>query len=103
MDRLYNIQFDAAKRIRELDPTARVLYLEADKTLEELKDAKITGIDYHRNHFVKDTELVNKAKSIGLITNVWTINKEEDMKIMMGQGVDLITTDEPELLLKLKK
>lgn len=95
--------FDAAKRIRELDPTARVLYLEADKTLEELKDAKITGIDYHRNHFVKDTELVNKAKSIGLITNVWTINKEEDMKIMMGQGVDLITTDEPELLLKLKK
>jgi len=95
--------FEAAKRIRELDPTARVLYLEANKTLEELVDAKMTGIDYHRNHFFKDTELVNKAKSLGLLTNVWTVNKEEDMKTMINQGVDLITTDEPELLLKLKK
>jgi glycerophosphoryl diester phosphodiesterase len=32
--------------------------------------------------------------------NVWTINKEEDMKLMLKQGIDFITTDEPELLFK---
>ncbi|MBK5721916.1 hypothetical protein JGH11_13635 [Dysgonomonas sp. Marseille-P4677] len=93
--------FDAAKRIRELDPTANVLYLESDKTLEVLKDAKMSGIDYHLSNFQKDGELVRKAKDMGLLTNVWTVNKEEDMKAMLQLGIDYVTTDEPELLLKL--
>ncbi|WP_029904314.1 glycerophosphodiester phosphodiesterase family protein [Prevotella sp. 10(H)] len=93
--------FDAAKRIRELDPTAKVLYLEADKSIEEVKEAKMSGIDYHYSNFLKDTELVNKAKAAGLLTNAWTVNKEEDMKTMLRQGLDYITTDEPELLMKI--
>jgi len=93
--------FDAAKRIRELDPTAKILYLEANKTLEELKEANMSGIDYHYSHFSKDKDLVNKAKAMGLLTNVWTVNKEADIKIMLDQNVDYITTDEPELLLKI--
>jgi len=93
--------FEAAKRIRELDPTAKVLYLEANKTLAELKAAAMSGIDYHFSHFLKDTELAGKAKAMGLLTNAWTVNKEEDMKTMIGQGLDYITTDEPELLLRI--
>lgn len=93
--------FDAAKRIRELDPTAHILYLESDKTLEELKEAKISGIDYHFSNFEKDKELAAKARKLGLLTNAWTVNKEEDMKTMLQLGLDYITTDEPELLLKL--
>lgn len=93
--------YDAALRIRQLDPTANILYLEADKRLEELKAANMTGIDYHFSHFLKDTELVNKAKALKLLTNVWTVNKEEDLKTFLGQNVDYITTDEPELLLKI--
>ncbi|MDR1707076.1 MAG: hypothetical protein LBR46_03645 [Prevotella sp.] len=93
--------FDAAMRIRELDPTANILYLEADKSLEELKAAKISGIDYHFSHFEKDPDLVKKANALNLKTNVWTVNKEEDMKTYINMGLDYITTDEPELLLKL--
>ncbi|GAB6009388.1 glycerophosphodiester phosphodiesterase [Dysgonomonas reticulitermitis] len=93
--------FDAAIRMRELDPTANILYLEADKSLEELKAAKISGIDYHFSHFEKDPELVKKANALNLKTNVWTVNKEEDMKTYINMGLDYITTDEPELLLKL--
>ncbi|MDR1092465.1 MAG: hypothetical protein LBL79_15460 [Prevotella sp.] len=93
--------FDAAMRIRELDPTANIQYLEADKSLEELKAAKISGIDYHFSHFEKDPELVKKANAQNLKTNVWTVNKEEDMKTYINLGLDYITTDEPELLLKL--
>ncbi|WP_108821800.1 glycerophosphodiester phosphodiesterase family protein [Dysgonomonas sp. Marseille-P4361] len=89
------------QRVKELDPTAEVAYLESDKTLEELKAANMNGIDLHYNQFLKDPELVNKAKSMGLSTNVWTVNKEEDMKALLEQGLDLITTDEPELLFQL--
>ncbi|MFV0419481.1 MAG: glycerophosphodiester phosphodiesterase [Dysgonomonas sp.] len=85
-------------RVKELDPTAEVAYLGSDKTLEELKAADMTGIDFHYNLFFKDTELAEKAKKIGLSTNVWTVNKKEDMNTMLNQHVDYITTDEPELL-----
>lgn len=88
-------------RVKELDPTAEVAYLGSDKTLEELKAVNMTGIDYHYNQFFKDADLVNKAKSMGLSTNVWTVNKEADMNTMLQQGVDVITTDEPELLFQL--
>lgn len=93
--------FDAAKRIRELDPTAKILYLEADKTLEELKAERMSGIDYHYSHFLKDTDLAKKAKSMGLLTNAWTVNKVEDMQTMLNQEIDYITTDEPEILLEI--
>lgn len=90
-------------RVKELDPTAEVAYLGSDKTLEELKNVNMTGIDFHYNLFLKDTELANKAKTMGLSTNVWTVNKEDDLKIMLKQDVDYITTDEPELLFQLIK
>jgi len=93
--------FDAALRIRELDPTANVLYLGSGKTLEELKEAKMSGIDYHLSRFIDDPELAEKAKNLSLKTNVWTVNKEEDLKMFLKQKLDYITTDEPELLLKL--
>lgn len=87
-------------RVKELDPTAEVAYLGSDKTLEELKAANMTGIDFHYNLFFKDTELSKKTKELGLSTNVWTVNSEKDLKTMLDQNVDYITTDEPELLFK---
>lgn len=92
---------DYLVRVKELDPTAEVAYLGSDKTLESLKKANMTGIDFHYNLFFQDTELANKAKAMNLSTNVWTVNKEEDMKTLLEQGVDFITTDEPELLFQL--
>ncbi len=93
--------FDAAKRIRELDPTACILYLEADKSLEELKAEQMSGIDYHFSQFQKDKELAAKAHKLGLLTNAWTVNKEEVLKEMLNLNLDYITTDEPELLLQM--
>ncbi|MDR2954487.1 MAG: hypothetical protein LBV43_05355 [Prevotella sp.] len=88
-------------RVKELDPTAIVAYLGSDKTLEELNEANMDGIDFHQSIFTKDTELVNKAKVLGLTTNVWTVNNEETLKKMLDQGLERITTDEPELLFRI--
>lgn len=88
-------------RVKELDPTATVQYLGSNKTLEELKAANMSGIDFNQKMYLNDPELVSKAKKLGFITNVWTVNKEEDMRTLLQQGVDYITTDEPELLLKI--
>ena len=39
-----------------------------------------------------------EAREAGLEINVWTVNKADDMRYLIGQGVDYITTDAPELL-----
>lgn len=97
-----SFNYEVLKRIRKLDPTAKILYLmEGKKELHELVNDRISGIDYSYYAYRKDKDLVRKAKEAGLLTNVWTVNHAEELQSFYRQGVDYITTDEPELLLKI--
>jgi glycerophosphoryl diester phosphodiesterase len=48
----------------------------------------------------KNPTWVKDANSKKLITNAWTVNDEKSMDWLVTEGIDLITTNEPELLLK---
>lgn len=97
-----SFNYEVLKRIRELDPTARTLYLwEGKKELKDLVDDRISGIDYSYYAYRQDKNLTQKAKEAGLLTNVWTVNNSEELQQYYFLGVDYITTDEPELLLKI--
>ena len=78
-------------------------YLEGDKTPAELKALGINGFDYEDEVLFKHPEWVAEAHKLGMSTNVWTVNKEEDMKYMIDLGIDCITTNEPLLLRKVLK
>jgi glycerophosphoryl diester phosphodiesterase len=80
------------------DPKANVAYLNGDKTPLELKEAGFFGFDYHISLLRRMPQWIAEAKALGLTTNSWTINKEEDMSWLLELGVDFITTDEPEKL-----
>lgn len=97
-----SFNYEVLKRIRELDSTVRILYLwEGKKQLEDLIKDRISGIDYSYYAYRQDKNLIGKAKMSGLLTNVWTVNNAEELLLYYQQGVDYITTDEPELLLKI--
>lgn len=96
-----SFSFECLQKVIELDPTARTAYVEKGKTLDEVKDAGIWGIDYNISLFKADPDLANKAHKMGLTVNAWTVNKEEELKMLLDIGVDYITTNEPELLLKM--
>lgn len=97
-----SFNYEVLKRIRELDPTAKTLYLwEGKKQLGDLIKDRISGIDYSYYAYRQDKNLVKNAKGMGLLTNVWTVNDAEELLLYYQQGVDYITTDEPELLLKI--
>lgn len=87
-------------RLREIAPEAHMAYLKGDKTLEELKAAKMSGADYHYAVYQKG-EWFKKAKELGLTINAWTVNGETEMNWLLDNKVEFITTNEPELLLKL--
>ena len=88
----------ACLKFRELDKKVKIHYLNGDKTPAEVAAAKLTGVDYHVSLFKKNPTWVKEFKDHKLKTNAWTVNEEEDMKYLIEQKIDYITTDEPELL-----
>lgn len=95
--------YDAAKRVIELDPDVKVSYLNGDVPPAQAHADGFYGLDYHMNVFRKHPAWVEEAKNLGLVLNVWTVNDEGDMKEFIDLGMDVITTDEPELLQRLLK
>ena len=95
--------FDVCKKVKELAPKAHVEYLNGDKTPDEIQAAGLDGIDYNQGVLKKKPEYIAAIRDKKLTTNVWTVNDEESMKWFLEKGVDYITTNEPELLLKITK
>ena len=95
------ISFDyrGLTKIRSLDATAHLSLLDPSVPLDLQKLDGMTGIDYYYTLFDKD-KLFERCKILGLTTNAWTVNDEGTMKKLLDNNIDFITTDEPELLLK---
>lgn len=95
-----SFSWDVMQKLAEIAPKAHIAYLKGDKSLEELKAAKMSGADYHYSVYQKG-EWFNKAKELGLTINAWTVNTVPEMKWLLDNKVEFITTNEPELLLEL--
>lgn len=93
--------FEAGKLISKLNPKANVAYLEGDKTPEEAKNNGYNGLDYHYSVYRKNPSWIKQAHDLGMTINAWTVNEVEDMKWLIEQKADFITTNEPEFLTKL--
>ncbi|CAH0996172.1 hypothetical protein EMA8858_02302 [Emticicia aquatica] len=98
-----SFDYDILKRIEEIKPDASTQHLNGDKSPDEITADKIDGIDYHFSVFKKHPEWIDSAKKNKLILNAWTVNDEAEMKGLLGNKFDFITTNEPELLFKLLK
>ncbi len=98
-----SFSYEAVLKLVSVDKKAKVQYLTGDKDPDVLKAAKVPGLDYHFSVFEKNPEWLKKAKSLGLSTNAWTVNKPELMEDLLKQGIDFLTTDEPEKALELVK
>jgi glycerophosphoryl diester phosphodiesterase len=83
----------------KINPKHRVAYLNGEKSPETLKAEGYWGLDYQWDILMeKHPEWIKEAKVLGLSTNVWTVNDAERMQYFISQGIDYITTDNPQLL-----
>lgn len=96
-----SFSLEACKQLAALMPGYMVQYLNGKIPPKELKEMGIMGLDYHYSNFVQHPEWVKEAHDLGMIVNVWTVNKEDMMQQMINLGVDYITTDKPELCIRL--
>lgn len=91
--------YDACKRFVELAPDAMVQYLNGDVAPAQAKADGLRGLDYHFNIYRKHPSWIKEAHDLGLVINSWTVNTEEEMRNLIDQQVEFITTDHPALLL----
>lgn len=92
---------DAGKHLAKLVPKAEVAYLNGDLSPAEAKADGFKGLDYHFSVFKKNPDWIKECQKIGLTVNVWTVNDADEMKSLLDQKVNYITTNEPELLFEL--
>ncbi len=76
-------------------PEFTVQYLGGEKKPSKVKEAGVNGIDYNHNVFSLNKKWMKMAHKLGMSTNAWTVNKEDDMVQMLNQGVNYLTTDNP--------
>ena len=91
-----SFSLNMCEQLAKLTPESEIAYLNGDIAPAELKKKGINGIDYHLNVILKKhPEWVEEAHQQGMKVNVWTVNKETDMKKLIDMKVDYITTDQP--------
>lgn len=95
---------EACRALAHYAPDANVYYLNGDLSPRQLKKEGFRGADYNKNILLfTNTKFTAKAHNLGLEVNVWTVNKEKDLLKAADLGLDYVTTDYPELAMKLYK
>lgn len=97
-----SFSYEILKKVKELEPEANVAYLGGDAGLDQLKNDGFYGADYYYTVYQKGNWFV-RSKELGLTLNAWTVNTEKEMNWLLDNNVEFITTNEPELLLRLIK
>lgn len=98
-----SFDYNICHELMRIDPNLRVAYLNGDKSPEVLAADKMWGLDYNQSLFQKNPSWIASAKEKGLTINAWTVNDPKLLQWFIDQKIDFITTNEPELLLKMIK
>ena len=79
----------------------KIAYLDGDYSPTYCKSMGCQGIDYNYKVLKKKKGWIKEAHKLGMYVNIWTVNKEEDIRWAIQNGVDYITTDNPVLVQQL--
>lgn len=68
------------------------------KDPDEIVDEGINGLDYHYSVFFEHNDWLDKAREYGMTTNIWTVDKANDIQKSIDLNVGAITTNQPLLV-----
>lgn len=94
-----SFSLNICEQIKKEEPSFKVQYLNGDLSPSEIKEKGFDGMDYNYPIFLQNPNWIAEAKTLGLITNSWTVNDVEIFDKLQKQGIDFITTDIPDQLM----
>ena len=90
--------------LHEQEPNAKIAYLSGDISPKDIKAMGLTGIDYHQDVFRKHPEWLKESQQLGVEVNVWTVDGKDALTEFANmKGIDIITTNDPEILQSILK
>lgn len=91
-----SFSLNICKEIKHLEPKFIVQYLNGELSPQQIKNECLDGLDYHFSVFAENPTWISEAKTLGLITNSWTVNDIKVYEELKNQGIDFITTNIPD-------
>lgn len=91
------------KSIASQLPDFTVQYLNGDLKPKAVLEEGINGIDYNHTILKTNRRWVANAHRLGMSTNAWTANTENEIVPMLKLKINMITTDEPILARQIMK
>lgn len=101
---------DTLRRVRALDAGIRTTMLVSRSRVERERATstvvvgwatEVSATSLGVDHRVVDAPLVAAARQAGLRLAAWTVNTESDIRRVLGLGVDIVISDQPDLALRL--
>jgi glycerophosphoryl diester phosphodiesterase len=104
-------EWGTLERVRRLAPGLRLTGLLSRRMAEGLggvgpaaaRVAALGGHDLGIEKTLLSPEAVAAARAAGLTIGVWTVNEEAELRQALGAGVDYVTSDRPDLALRLRQ
>ena len=94
-----SFSLSACIEFNRLYPSIDVFYLNGDKSPKELYELGIDGMDYHYKYYYRHPEWIREAYQLGLKVAAWTVDDENDMNILLSDGVEYLATNKPSVAL----
>ncbi len=103
-------QWDTLERLRALSPTIRLSGLLSRRGAERLGGVRVAAErlaalkanDLGIERTLLSAEAVAAARGAGLTIGVWTVNEPDELRAALAAGADYVTTDRPDLALRLR-
>lgn len=89
---------NACDEMHRLRPAIPVFYLAGDLDPDTVAARGYRGISYAHDKLDAHPGWISRAHELGLLVNVWTVDDPAMMRRFTDRGVDLITTNRPDLL-----
>ena len=89
--------------VKKAPQGSQIAYLGNNYDPAYVKGIGATSLSYNFKVLKKKKGWIKQAHKLGLVVNAWVVNKEEDIRWCIQNGVDVITTDEPVLVKKVIK
>ena len=90
-----SFSMNICQKIAKEHPAFTNQFLGGNVAPADLHKDGINGLDYNYKVLHEHPEWIKEAQDLGMSVNVWTIDKEEQIREMIELGVDQITTNEP--------
>jgi len=103
-------EWDTLERLRARSPTVRLTGLLSPRGAEQIGGVRaaaerlvaLEANDLGLERTLLSPEAVASARAAGLTIGVWTVNEPEELRTALVSGVDYVTTDRPDLALRLR-